>query len=93
VPRPIEESTPKTVCWSRPGTFVSVKPKTNLPAISARLDRSSFTPCVATLGYPQCRRYGLGFRPGRHDYMGLDVINVRYGKIAAPYVFLDPMPS
>ena len=37
--------------------------------------------------------WGSGPRGEAPDYTGLDVIVVRDGKIAALYVFLDPMPS
>ena len=37
--------------------------------------------------------WGSGPRGAAPDYTGLDVIIVRDGKIAALYVFLDPMPS
>ncbi|HVH75293.1 MAG TPA: nuclear transport factor 2 family protein [Stellaceae bacterium] len=37
--------------------------------------------------------WGSGPRGQKSDYTGLDVIIVRGDKIAALYVFLDPMPS
>ena len=72
------------------------KPSTNLLAITARPIRTSFTPPhgeAQTLHNAGRLAWGSGPRGEPPNYTGLDVVIVRDEKIAAHYVFLDPVQS
>src|SRR5207302_10572740 len=90
----LRTSIPKTVCcMCRPAYSSASKPSTNLLAISAGPTRTSFTPrtarprpCTMSVVW-----LGIGLRDEPPNYTGLDVVIVRDVRIAALYVFLDPV--
>jgi hypothetical protein len=67
----------------------------NSPVISARPTRTSFAPPHGEAqSLHNAGRLAWGSEPRGEppNYTGLDVVIVRDGKIAALYVFLDPVP-
>ena len=84
------------VLYAPPGVFVGHEALDKFAAeLRATHPDFAYTPRGAPQALHNAGRLAWGSGPPgqKPDYTGLDVIIIRDDKIAAPYVFLDSMPS